>query len=347
MIKVLLGNIFDSKCKTIVNTVNCVGVMGKGIALEFKKRYYDMFLDYKFKCDREEVVVGKPYFYNDSSGKQILNFPTKNHWRGKSELSYITEGLDWFINNYKENNVESIAFTALGCGNGGLSWDVIGKVMYQKLYELPIEIEIYAPIGTEDAKLSEEFLSSGIDYDQLIVKKMKKKFELEYNEKWEMIPVLLKEMKNYNPSLVVGKTVFKDISFILNYYYPNLNIHFSMTKYGVYSNKINDVKELLIKKRLITEEKNMRLSEIKVSDEVELDKDRYNENEIEALIKTVKFFMGVRSASEASLKTSILYAYQTIKKEKQIVTKEEVYNFLKNKKMDFKDEVFNSIYIGF
>lgn len=342
--RILIGNIFDSKCKTIVNTVNCVGVMGKGVALEFKKRYYDMFLDYKLKCGREEVVVGKPYFYNDSSGKQILNFPTKNHWRGKSELSYITEGLDWFIKNYKENNVESIAFTALGCGNGGLSWDVIGKYMYQNLRDLPIEIEIYAPAGTEDEKLSEEFLSSDIDYDQLIAKKKKEKSELDYNEKWEMIPVVLKELKKCNSSLFVGKTVFRYICYVLNYYI-DLNIKFSMTKYGVYSSNIDGVKELLIKNGLLIEEKKNRFIEIKTSNEVGYDKEKYNENEIDALNKTFIFFRSVRTTSEAGLKTSMLYAYQALKKKKNEANKEEVYNYLKNKKVDFDDELFEKLYV--
>ena len=166
--KVKIGNLFESKCNTIVNTVNCVGVMGKGIALEFKKQYPAMFRDYVNKCDFGEVKPGKPYVYEDASGMKILNFPTKDHWRSPSRLSYVVDGLDWFIEHYQEYGIESIAFPPLGCGNGGLTWDVVGPIMYQKLKDLPIEIEIYAPFGATQRELSEEFFLAR-DYKQEIV----------------------------------------------------------------------------------------------------------------------------------------------------------------------------------
>lgn len=78
--KILLGNIFDSKCSTLVNTVNCAGVMGKGIALEFKKRYPEMFREYQILCKEGKVQPGKPYLYHDLTGASIINFPTKDHW---------------------------------------------------------------------------------------------------------------------------------------------------------------------------------------------------------------------------------------------------------------------------
>ena len=142
--KTCYGNLFDSTCSTLVNTVNCVGVMGKGIALEFRKRYPDMFSDYVLKCKSGELKPGRPYLYNKGN-IGILNFPTKTHWREPSELSYIISGLDWFIANYEINNISSIAFPALGCGNGGLPWNEVSQIMQEKLSSLPIEIEIYEP----------------------------------------------------------------------------------------------------------------------------------------------------------------------------------------------------------
>ena len=130
---VKLGNIFDSKCNTIVNTVNCVGVMGKGIALEFKKKYPEMYSDYSKKCDSGEVHPGIPYIFRNPGGVQIINFPTKDHWRSPSRLSYVVRGLDWFIENYQFYGISSVAFPPLGCGNGGLDWDTVGPQMYQKL----------------------------------------------------------------------------------------------------------------------------------------------------------------------------------------------------------------------
>lgn len=145
MLQVKTGNLFDSQAKTLVNTVNCAGVMGKGIALEFKRRFPEMYQEYVELCRRNLVKPGVPYLYQNLFGDSILNFPTKNHWRLPSKLSYIQDGLQWFREHYQENHIDSIAFPALGCGAGGLSWNVVSQVMYQALQDLPIEIEIYAP----------------------------------------------------------------------------------------------------------------------------------------------------------------------------------------------------------
>ncbi len=93
MIKALTGNILESKAQTLVNTVNCVGVMGKGIALEFKNRFPEMFKDYEQRCRRKEVMLGKPYLYKSLFPPWVLNFPTKGHWRSVSNLQDIVRGL--------------------------------------------------------------------------------------------------------------------------------------------------------------------------------------------------------------------------------------------------------------
>ncbi len=90
------------------------------------------------------VKVGEPYIF-DNGDIKIMNFPTKDHWCYPSKLSYIISGLDWFIDNYVKYDIKSIAFPALGCGNGGLDWKIVGPIMYQKFSKLPIDIEIYAP----------------------------------------------------------------------------------------------------------------------------------------------------------------------------------------------------------
>ena len=160
---ITIGNIFDSKADVLVNTVNCVGVMGKGIALDFKKRFPMMFSDYSERCAAHELKPGKPYYYHDLTGASVINFPTKDHWSSPSKLSYIIDGLDWFVENYESYGIKSVAFPPLGCGNGGLTWDIIGPIMYQKLIKLPIYIEIYAPFGTSPDKLKPEFLCKGIN----------------------------------------------------------------------------------------------------------------------------------------------------------------------------------------
>jgi len=152
------GNLFDSKAQALVNPVNCVGVMGKGLAKEFKIRFPEMFRDYADRCRRNEVFPGRPYLYRDLRGTFIVNFPTKNHWKSASRIEDIRDGLLYFIGRYEEWGILSAAFPALGCGNGGLEWDTVGPLMFQLLSQAKIPIEIYAPFGTPEYKLTYPFL---------------------------------------------------------------------------------------------------------------------------------------------------------------------------------------------
>lgn len=148
MFKAHIGDLFASEAQTLVNTVNCVGVMGKGVALEFKKRFPSLFEDYAERCARKQVQLGEPYLYRGASEKLVVNFPTKGHWRSPSRQVDIESGLDYFVNHYAQWGVTSIAFPPLGCGNGGLEWAEVGPLMFGKLHPLPIAIEVFAPYGT-------------------------------------------------------------------------------------------------------------------------------------------------------------------------------------------------------
>src|SRR5436309_3851802 len=118
MVRVLVGDIFKSEAQTLVNTVNTVGVMGKGLALEFKKRYPEMFLDYVERCKRRDVKLGKPYLFSSLIPPWILLFPTKEHWRSVSSLSAIERGLVYVKAHYKNWGITSLAVPPLGCGLG-------------------------------------------------------------------------------------------------------------------------------------------------------------------------------------------------------------------------------------
>lgn len=137
------GNIFDSKMQTIVNTVNCVGVMGKGLALLYKIRFPKMFERYKQICSEGLLDIGKLWLWKESDERWILNFPTKRHWRYPSEYSYIISGLEKFVNIYRENRITSIAFPLLGCTNGKLDKEKVLKIMEEYLSKCDIPIEIY------------------------------------------------------------------------------------------------------------------------------------------------------------------------------------------------------------
>lgn len=142
MIKYIKGDLFSSPAQVLVNTVNLDGVMGKGIALQFKKLYPDMFAKYQIFCEKKLLDIGKLMLYK-SDNKWILNFPTKKHWRNPSTLDYIEAGLQKFVETYKDKNITSIAFPKLGCGNGGLDWNVVKPVMDEYLKNLPIDIYVY------------------------------------------------------------------------------------------------------------------------------------------------------------------------------------------------------------
>jgi O-acetyl-ADP-ribose deacetylase (regulator of RNase III) len=146
MVKEIIGNLFESEAETLVNPVNCIGIMGKGLALEFRRRFPEMFKDYVARCARKGVRLGEPYLYCGASGARILNFPTKDHWRSLSHLADIERGLDHFADHYAEWGIKSVAFPQLGCGNGGLSWREVGPLMFRKLRSLNIEVEVYAPM---------------------------------------------------------------------------------------------------------------------------------------------------------------------------------------------------------
>ena len=152
------GDLFASQQQTLVNTVNCKGVMGAGIALRCKELYPEVFADYAKRCSKNEVSVGKPYLFPRITAPWILNFPTKKHWRNPSKLSYISDGLSFLSRSYEEWGITSLAFPALGCGHGGLSWSEVGPIMYTYLSQFTIPIEIYAPLGTPKEQLYEEYL---------------------------------------------------------------------------------------------------------------------------------------------------------------------------------------------
>jgi O-acetyl-ADP-ribose deacetylase (regulator of RNase III) len=143
MITYVVCDLFTSPAQTLVNTVNTVGVMGKGIAKDFKAIYPEMFARYQELCERDQFNIGQLWPYR-TSNKLVLNFPTKKHWRSPSRVEYIDAGLQNFAANFHVYGVTSISFPLLGCGNGELNWESqVRPVMEQYLGELPIDVYIH------------------------------------------------------------------------------------------------------------------------------------------------------------------------------------------------------------
>ena len=151
MLEFKTGDIFESGCEALVNTTNCVGVMGKGIAAQFKSRYPDMFVDYLSACQRGELRIGKIHTYA-APDVWIINFPTKLDWRNPSKYAWIDVGLArLFALVVPQLKIKSIASPGLGCSNGGLSWDKV-KPLIQKWYYTfddvvgNVDIKVYEPL---------------------------------------------------------------------------------------------------------------------------------------------------------------------------------------------------------
>ena len=145
MIVETTGNLLLDDAQALVNTVNTVGVMGKGLALQFKRAYPSNFATYARACADGRVEPGRIFVTSLGDGRWILNFPTKRHWRQPSRLEDIRSGLDDLVRTIVELDVPSVALPPLGCGNGGLDWQVVRRLTFEKLDDLAVEIRLYGP----------------------------------------------------------------------------------------------------------------------------------------------------------------------------------------------------------
>jgi O-acetyl-ADP-ribose deacetylase (regulator of RNase III) len=163
------GNIFTTKAQTIVNTINCVGVMGAGIAYEFRLRHREMFERYVELCEAKQLDIGKLWIYRDKE-KRILNFPTKYDWRYPTKEEYLHLGLQKFVDTYRARGIESIAFPLLGVQKGGLSQERSLEIMHSYLSKCDIEVEIwhFDPMAKDD--LFEKFVAILQEYELATLK---------------------------------------------------------------------------------------------------------------------------------------------------------------------------------
>ena len=156
MIELRQGDILKAKADALVNTVNCVGVMGRGIALQFSKAFPDVFRAYEAACKRGEVEPGKVQSYDLNRFEQphyVINLPTKKHWRGKSRMEYIDAGLNALVQEVRRLGVKSVAVPPLGCGLGGLDWTDVRPRIERAFAAVPdIQVLLYEPKGAPSAE---------------------------------------------------------------------------------------------------------------------------------------------------------------------------------------------------
>lgn len=156
MVELTRGNILKAEAEALVNTVNCVGFMGKGIALQFKKAYPDNFEAYRKACAAGEVQPGRMHIFELRSmlnPKFVINFPTKRDWRASSRYEDIEAGLKALVSDVRRLGITSIAVPPLGCGLGGLDWNRVRPMIETAFAELPsVRILLYEPAGAPDAR---------------------------------------------------------------------------------------------------------------------------------------------------------------------------------------------------
>ena len=155
MIRLLNKTVFNSNCEGLVNTVNCVGAMGAGLALEFALRYPEVEKQYEKDCNNKKVKIGEIITYK-TDDCLVINFPTKFHWKYPSELKWIAEGLDYMVMHYNEWNIKSIAIPPLGCSNGGLDFKTqVLPLIEDKLKNVDIDIYVCVDPGIAEGKEKE------------------------------------------------------------------------------------------------------------------------------------------------------------------------------------------------
>ena len=155
MIELKSGNILEATAEALVNTVNCVGVMGRGIALQFRNAFPDNYRAYKTTCDRKEMLPGSVLVFDLNrfeNPRMIINFPTKRHWKDKSRLEDIQAGLSDLVRVLREHHVKSVGIPPLGCGLGGLNWSEVRPVIERALADLrDVHVYLFEPEGAPKA----------------------------------------------------------------------------------------------------------------------------------------------------------------------------------------------------
>lgn len=213
MIRFITGNMFEIEADCLINTVNCEGFMGKGIAYQFKMRFPQNNKDYIRACKTGELRIGTIHSYVEAD-KTIINFPTKDKWRANSKIEYIEQGMEAFIKELPSLNVKKIAIPSLGCGNGGLEWNTVKQIVTEYLIPLENDYEffIFEPSCNYQPKLQkapELYLSS------LIVMELKMHL------------------------LKATKLRLQKAAYLLNYFLKEDYFKFSKYKYGPYDYSID------------------------------------------------------------------------------------------------------------
>ncbi|MFH1023048.1 MAG: macro domain-containing protein [Planctomycetota bacterium] len=322
--KVLVGDIFQSKAQTLINTVNCVGIMGKGIALEFKKRFPEMFEDYVKRCAAREVKLGIPYLYKTLFPPQIINFPTKDHWKSLSKIGDIEQGLQYLLSHHEEWGVSSLAVPPLGCGNGQQEWRNVGPLIYRYIKEMNIQVEMYAPYGTHPKELTVDFLAQAAQFSDRRVGRMT---QTTLNPAWVALVEILRRIEEQPYHWPVGRTIFQKIAYVATREGLPTGLAYQKGSFGPFCTELKDVEAKLGNNNLLQEERSGRMFRMKVGPNYQRVQGNFDASFSQwsaILDKTTDLFMRM-DTNQAEIVATVLYAADALKeKDSDLPTENQV-----------------------
>lgn len=339
MIKYTTGDVLSATTEALVNTVNTVGVMGKGIALQFKDHYPNNFVAYNLACKAKQIEVGKMFVFEENTmmgeKKIIINFPTKKDWKHKSKIEYIESGLKDLVRVIENLNIKSLALPPLGCGNGGLDWNEVKNLIEKYLRPLSdVDILVYEPNAA--------------------VREILIKQEGNRNAKLTDARAMLMYAMYYYESL--GESVSLFVANKLAYFYQRLGdpefrkLKFEAGRYGPYAHGVGHMIHALNGKYIRgTEQMTM-----KAFDSIELRYDMLKEvsNHVRNMKsekqQCVKNLIKLITGFESTLALEVLASVDYIRKDNKGMSRQDVVNAVQNwserKKDLFKIEYINIAY---
>lgn len=333
MINYTKGNLLEANTQALVNTVNTVGVMGKGIALQFKEAFQTNFKEYTIACKKGEMKPGKLLIVKENTlhGERIIiNFPTKTDWFQKSKYEYIEDGLIALRDELKKGEIKSIAIPPLGCGNGGLNWEKV-KLLIEKYLESieNVEIIIYEPNAA--------------------VKELLKKQEYYKEAKLTPARAMLVYSLFYYESMGETSSLFvaNKLAWFLQRMGENLRLNFKASHYGPYSVQVAHMLHNINGKYI----KGLEQMTLKAFEPIELQYDKAKEvseyirkeltvEQRTRLSNLIKLIDGFQSA----LSLEVLATVDFIRKEKPAVDEKEIFEIIQNWS-DRKKDLFKEHYI--
>jgi len=287
--------------------------MGKGVALEFKKCFPEMYEDYVARCRAGQVKLGQPYLYRRLMLPWILNFPTKDHWRSVARLQDIVRGFEYLKIHYKDWGITSLAVPPLGCGQGGLEWRVVGPTLYRHLCQLDIAVELYAPHGTPQAEMQASFLLEPEDVAMAGVGAAPARIKAE----WIALVEILARIHSEPYHWPIGRTAFQKLAYFATEAGLRTGLMHSAGSFGPYSADLKARITQLANNGLIREERLGNMLAVKTGPTFEDARKAYQEEieKLEPIIDRVAdLFLRIKT-KQAEVAASVHFAADSLAKE--------------------------------